>query len=259
MDIEITCNTDDDIIFENVSINSRQHEGWIKQVPAHDGHAVIVGGGPSVAENLPAIIQRQNHGQIVFALNGAAGFLNRHGVLPEYQVILDARRDNVGLVGHALNYLFSSQCHPDVIGSVQDVILWHPAMENLDDHLPEHGDEYALVGGGTTVGLSAMCLAYTMGFRKLHLFGYDSSHRNTLGHAYSQPLNDRDPLCKVTIGDKVFTSSLAMARQAELFPDVCNTLLDLDCIITVNADGLIMAVVDEMRAHSPLSTDSVSD
>jgi hypothetical protein len=256
MDIEIICNTDDAELFGNVSLNSRSCNKWITEQPAHDGHAIIVGGGPSLVEFLPMIEKRRELGQVIFALNGTAKFLNRHNIVPEYQVILDARPENIDLIGKAKEYLISSQCHPTLFESVGNVTTWHPAMEGIETHLPEYKNEYALIGGGTTVGLSTMCLAYTLGYRKMHLFGYDSSHRQTMGHAYSQSMNANDVLCKVTVNGKVFTSSLTMARQAELFPTVCNNLIDLGCIITVDGDGLIMEVVKSMRQNAaPMEED----
>lgn len=250
MDIEITCNTDDEALFANVRENAGAVARWLQEIPAHDGHAVIVGGGPSVAEFLPSILKRRQYGQTIFALNGAARFLNANGVVPDYQVLLDARPDNIDLLAAADEYLIASQCDPAVVDAVGDPILWHPAMDNIVEHLPAHSDSYVLVGGGTTVGLSAMCLAYAMGYRCLHLYGFDSSHRDAMGHAYQQPMNDRDILCKVTLGGKTFTSSLTMARQAELFPHVCNNLIDLGCTITVDGDGLIMEVMNQMRLNA---------
>ena len=251
MDIEITCNTDDEAIFANVRENAHNVRRWLCQTEAHDGHAVIVGGGPSLAEHLPSIQKRLEHGQTIFALNGTAGFLNENGIIPNYQVLLDARPEMAGMLAAAHKYLIASQCDPSVLDMLDDdAILWHPAMEGLVTHLPEHNDPYVLIGGGTTVGLSAMCLAYAMGFRTMHLYGYDSSHRETKGHAYSQTMNDGDIMCKVTLGGKTFASSLAMARQAELFPEVCNNLLDLGCVITMDADGLIMEVMNQMRLHA---------
>lgn len=259
MDIEILCNTDDSQLFSNIAENSRYCNKWVAEVEAHDGHAVIVGGGPSLVENLSLIKKRHELGQKIFALNGAAKFLNSHGIIPDYQVILDARPENLGLLSKAHEYLLASQCDPALFQhfkSLSNVTLWHPALDDIEQHLPKHDNEYALIGGGLTVGLSTMCLAYTMGFRKLHLFGYDSSHRKALGHAYSQPMNSSDILCKVTLNGETFTSSLAMARQAELFPSVCNNLLDRDCIITLDSDGLIMAVYREMRANPAPKTEA---
>jgi len=256
MQIEVTCNTEDEVLIANVRQNSQLVPRWVKSLPAHDGHAVIVGGGPSAADYLPSIQQRIAHGQTVFALNGAGRFLSQNGILPDYQVILDARPENITLLSPAKEHLLSSQCHPTLLTAVSNVTLWHPCMEGVDDCLPDHDDAYALIGGGTVVGLSAMCLAYTLGYRNLHLYGYDSSHREDAGHAYAQPMNAADPVCKVTLGGKTFTASLAMAAQAERFPEVCNNLIDLGCTITVDADGLIMAVLEEMkREPEPITED----
>jgi hypothetical protein len=258
MEIELICNTDDAVLFGNIAANSKRHYEWAKELPAHDGHAVIVGGGPSLAENLWLIKKRYDLGQTIFALNGAAKFLNANGIKPHYQVILDAREENVTLIDVADQYLIASQCNPAVFEKLdgQKVTVWHPAIEHIEPYLTGYESEYALIGGGLTVGLSSMCLTYALGFRKLHLFGYDCSHRNTLGHAYSQKMNDREPLCKVTVDGQVFTASLTMARQAELFPTVCNNLIDLGCIITVDADGLIKSVLKSMRENPSPTTEA---
>lgn len=252
MDIEILCNTADEELFANIATNARAHGRWAKSLPAHDGHAIIVGGGPSVRDQLGKIKARFRHGQRLFALNGAAGFLNQYGLVPDYQVMVDARPENVDLIGDAEQYLIASQCHPLVFHGLPRVTLWHPAVEGIDAHLPEHSDEFALVGGGTTVGLSAMCLAYTLGYRHLHLYGFDSSHRLKAGHAYAQAMNAHDHLVKVTVGDRTYTASLAMARQAELFPQVANNLIGLGCEITVEGDGLIQEVIKQMAANADL-------
>jgi hypothetical protein len=121
MDIEIICNTNDDELFANVKLNSRSCDRWIAQAPAHDGHAVIVGGGPSVADQLDMIRKRHALGQKIFALNGAAKFLNKNNIVPEYQVILDARPGNIDLIGKADEYLISSQCHPTLFDAVENI------------------------------------------------------------------------------------------------------------------------------------------
>jgi hypothetical protein len=253
--IELTCNTEDEVLFANVARNASLRRDWVKSLPAHDGHAVIVGGGPSLEDYFPKLVSRARHGQTVFALNGAAGFLNARGVLPDYQVIMDARPENITLLSDACEYLLASQCDPGLVSAAKGPVrLWHPCIEGIDAHLPEHGDEYALIGGGTTVGLSAMCLAYTLGFRNMHLYGFDCSHREGLGHAYRQPMNLADPLAKVTVDGQTFTASLTMAGQAERFPIVCDNLIALGCAITVESDGLIKAVMAQtQKAPEPIT------
>ncbi len=248
MDIAIECNTADAVLIQNIIANSRRPLKWIsmREPPLPEGrdHAVICGGGPSLADTLDSIRWRHGLGQKVFALNNAAGFLAAHDIFPDYQVIVDARPHNAGFVGCAFEYLLSSQCHPMVFDkALPDATwLWHPLIERIldeDQRFVNDPRPYSLIGGGHTVGLSAMCLAYTMGYRKLHLYGYDSSHLGEATHAYAQPQNVRDPECEVEAYGRTFHCSLAMARQMELFPDVANNLIELGCVITVDGDGLL--------------------
>lgn len=252
MKIDIQCNTEDEVLFQNVAINSRRDLEWITETQEHDGHAVIVGGGPSMAEYVETIRWRQGLGQKVFALNGVAQFLKEHGITADYQVVLDARPQTVSLIGPAKEWLLASQVDPACFEKAINTKLWHPKIEGIEDHLPDRRESLTLIGGGTTVGLSAMCLAYTMGYRKLHLYGYDSSHRET-GHAYSQPMNATEPVCKVTVFGKTFKASLAMAKQAEFFPTVCDNLIDLGCVITVEGDGLLPFMVRESASRQRMT------
>lgn len=255
MEIQLTCNTAAAELLANIAASSARPLAWVKSLPAHDGHAVIVGGGPSLADNLGSIRKRIEHGQTVFALNGSAAFLNRHEIVPDYQVILDARPENVALKARAHEHLIASQCHPSMFDGLKRVTLWHANLDDIEDHLPIPRPAYALISGGPTVGLSAMNLAYALGYRSLHLYGYDSSHRNGDAHAYDQPAMLRDPICQVTLGGETFTSTLSMARQAERFPSVCDDLIALGCVITNDSEGLIMAAMRASQAPEVLAED----
>lgn len=246
MDITITCNTPDDVLFANVRQNSELPLEWVTSKPEHDGHAVIVGGGPSLADTLDMIRWRKSLGQTVFALNNAARFLLDNGITPDFQVILDARQENAQFVCD-VPLLAGSQCHPDVFKASTKAILWHPVIEGIEEYIDK---DCELIGGGTTVGLSTMCLVYALGYRKMHLFGYDSSYRMGESHAYEQALNKGEALAETVFEGVKYFSSLTMARQAELFPQMCNNLLDAGCTITVDGDGLIPAIAKSM-ARTP--------
>ena len=242
MKIETTCNTPDHVLFQNIKQNSKRDIEWLKQVEAHDGHAVIVGGGPSAEDWIEEIRIRQANGQTIFALNGAAKWLKGYGIKPEYCVVVDAREINTGFVGHANTDLLSSQCHPSLFDKSPRSILWHQEypdnMPEFEAALPESQPEHTLIGGGTTVGLSAMVVAYALGYRNLHLYGYDSSFRGEKAHSYGQ----HDPQridCVCTVAGREFNTTLAMAKQAELFPQLSDSLIDLGCTITIRGDGLL--------------------
>lgn len=242
MKIETCVNTADEILFKNIFDNSRRPVRWVKNIPEHDGQAVLVGGGPSAADWVAEIRYRQSEGQTIFALNNAARWLEEIGIKPDHQVIVDARPNNVAFVNHAKHHYLASQCDPSLFETAHNVTLWHQFypkdMGKFEAALPEYDDDYVLVGGGTTVGLCAMALAYTLGYRKLHLYGYDSSYRDDRMHAYAQ----HDPQavdCVSTVAGKTFNTTLAMAQQAEFFPQFSDQLLDMGCMITIRGDGLL--------------------
>ncbi len=244
MKIETCVNVPDNILFENILHNSKRPLSWVKSVAAHDGHAVMVGGGPSSTDWIEEIHWRQSIGQTIFALNGAAKWLYEQGITADYQVVLDARVQNKWFIGYAKKYLLASQCHPILFDRVppSDTKLWHQDypdnMEQFDAALPADCPAHALIGGGTTVGLSGLALVYALGYRQLHLYGYDSSFRNGESHAYTQIDNQAIP-CVNTVEGREFHTTLSMAQQAELFPQLSDMLIDAGCVITIRGDGLL--------------------
>lgn len=252
MEIELFCITPEDVLVPRIAENCANYPARIRTVPAHAGHAVIVGGGPSVQEKISSIKARQEHGQTVFALNGAAGFLNSHGIIPEYQVLLDPQEFLTDYFGAAVNYLIASQCHPRVLAvSPKPPVLWHVATEGREFTTPQHPDGDCLVGGGYSVGLCSLCLAYAMGFRALHLYGFDSSVTELGDHAYPNPVSgaahkyDTPPEVVATVGGQRFQTTLQLAKQAQTFTKVCDDLLAAGCVVTLDCGGLLKALVDE--------------
>lgn len=253
MEIDVFCITPDDELFAQIRANSASCKRWAKSVEAHDGAAVLIGGGPSVRSRLEAIKYRQSQGQTIFALNGVCKFLNENGIIPDYQVLLDPQEFLTSYIGVAKDYLVASQCHPSVLAAVPDPTLWHMAVEGVEAQIPETGEDLLMVGGGVTVGLTSMCLAYSMGYRVLHCYGLDSSYEDQT-HAYPLPAIDAakilhkpvagERVC-VTTGGKKFISTLCLTKQAQNFPKLCDDLMDLGCTVTLDCDGLLWAIVQQ--------------
>lgn len=237
--IQLICNTSDEAIFSNIEINSKRPLKWVTGEEAHDGVAILCGSGPSLADKLDDIRWLSASGGKIFAMNGAAKFLYDNGIIPDYQVIIDAREETAQLVGHAKCHLFASQVHPSCFDEVDNAVLWHLQVEGIDDYLSDYEDAYCLIGGAASVGNTATCLAYAMGYRNLQIFGYDSSHRGTAGHAFHQKMNDGDPCASVRFGKKDYICSLTMKLQAEKFQDTAKELKKLGCHIEVHGDGLL--------------------
>lgn len=237
--VHVVCNTSDEQLFANIWQTSRRTGEWLKLSDSHNISAVLCGSGPSLADFLPQIAKMQHDGCKVFALNGSAKYLYDHGVIADYQVIIDARQQTSELVSHAREHLFASQVHPKCFELAPNAKVWHLQIEGIEDHFPPYEDDYCLIGGAASVGNTATCLAYSMGYRDLHLYGYDSSQRNGNSHAFSQPMNDGEPVASVTFGGKDYLCSLTMKLQAEKFQETSRSLSQLGCKIAVYGDGLL--------------------
>jgi SAM-dependent methyltransferase len=122
--------------------------------------------------------------------------------------------------------------------------MFHLANIGITDLLPQERVEeggFSLIGGGVSVGITALTVAYTLGYRRFHLFGYDSSNRGTT-HAYPQPMNANVPEMDVEWGDKVYRCSMPMKLQADAFFRYAEALKEAGVEITVHGSGLLPAM-----------------
>jgi uncharacterized Rossmann fold enzyme len=251
-------NENDETLYENVRINSARDIPWIEETPEHDRHAVLIGGGPSLEETLPEIKWRKERGQILFALNGTAKWLKNHGVTPDYLVTIDAREKNANFsYGLPANkFIFASQCSPAMFDSVpQDCVsLFNCAgLTEIGSAFPV-GKTGIVIGGGITSGLTAMALVYAMGYRKIHLYGYDSSDRAGEQHAYKQDETDAEKKrLEVWLGSQKFSTGFALYKQAEAFQSFAKNLADCGAVITVHGDGLLPAIARQMTIASEMA------
>lgn len=263
-DLDLVCNTADEILTKNIRSACKRNVPWIAQCLPHDGHAVIVGGAPSVKKFLEEIRFRKGVGQKIFALNNAFAFLRENGIEPDTQVMVDARSENAEFVPEesSATHYFASQCHPDVWDKAEklNTVLWHSYTDIIDDGLenPERKPEL-LIAGGTTVGLSTMALCHGLGYRKIHIYGMDSSYSDENHHAYSQSLNDRDVVLDVVCHDRKFKSTAWMVAQANQFQTLAITLAEMNVLLTIHGDGLIPWIAKHLEMSARPDTEIVKD
>jgi hypothetical protein len=180
LQVAVTSNVSLEDINRNVAVNSARGFKWFACRDAFTECAIIVGGGPSLADNT-ATIRKMAEEHVVIAVNGASKFLSERDIAVDYQFIMDARPENASLIDpDAMNYMLASQCHPALFNLVPEartemVHLNSPDIENNFSTVQRKGGGYTLIGGGGSVGNSALCLAHAMGHRGLHVFGFDSS------------------------------------------------------------------------------------
>lgn len=244
LEILVRCNTEMDQLKANVEYALSLGLPELTQLPANERSVCIVGGGPSLKTNLPELKARSNSGQEIWALNGAAQYLEDNGIHVDAQWIVDARDVNERFVGGNWTHYLASQCHPSLFTKAEgEIILWHEAT--CDEFIPK-GKAVTLVGGGTTVGMKALCGAYALGFRYIHVYGMDSSFEGDHHHSYAQPENDRDAQIDVNVEGKKFKAASWMIRQVEDFIGLSDELASLGCEINVHCGGLLGHVAQKI-------------
>jgi hypothetical protein len=196
---------------------------------------VLVGGGPSLKNKLAELRWRASLGQTIFALNGAAKYLMECGITPQHAIILDARPENISFISPIHTFL-ASHCDPSLFDAAQRATVYHVNTAGVEEGL--EGRQADLISTGSTVGLVAIGIAHVMGYRKFHLYGYDSSYK-TDHHAYEQKGNDGDAVIEAVVGNRTFKCAPWMVHQVQQFQNLASQLIATDCIITVAGDGLL--------------------
>ena len=244
-ELDAVCNVEADQLADNIRASSKRDLPWLDLYAEHQGQAVIVGGGPSLAQTLPEIQWRKSIGQTVIAVNGSAKFLNAHGIKPDVHVVIDARPGNAKFLKALSDQQFiASQCAAETFDAASNPTLFHMNIAGIQDIIP--GDRVAhLISSGTTVGLAAMAIAYTQGYRAMHLHGFDSS-LDEHHHAYQQAENDGDAIIEATVGNRTFKATPWMVKQAQQFQELALQLAEAGVVITVAGDGLLPFVAKKM-------------
>jgi hypothetical protein len=197
---ECGVNTPDSMIVVQVAESIRRGLPQVYPHAVNDQTALIVAGGPSLAETERELARAAWAGNKVIALNGAYQWCIDRNIKPSAAVILDAREFNSRFIEQPVEgckYFLASQCHARAFDLCADreTYIWHacsagePELEMLKEFY--FGRTYP-VTGGTTVGIRAILLMRMLGFASMELFGFDSCWLNGANHAYEQPENARD-------------------------------------------------------------------
>lgn len=155
----------------------------------HELEAVLVGSGPSVKNEIKNLEKKNrerfpNGKYLFFGIKGGHDFLLENGIEPHFGIAVDPmekiHRENFLKKAKECKYFIASQCHPTLFDTLiargEQVIIWHLLTDNLMKWSQEEGSpifQHYFIPGGSTSGLRTIVLAYAMGFRKFHLFGYD--------------------------------------------------------------------------------------
>lgn len=219
LNLEMSVNCSDGELLSNLEASRKRNLPKLRlDAMVRERPLVICGSGPSLAWNFKKIPENAD----VMALNGAYKFLRAAGVKPNYFAMLDARPANTnfleGVEGDDALFLFASQVHPDVFEKARGLRagVFHLASATTQKVFP---DEELYVGGGGTIGLTALGIALALGYRHVILMGYDSSFVGPHRHVQFQSQNQVEEEFSVWVKDRQYRTTKAMAAQAmDFFP-----------------------------------------
>lgn len=238
----ITCNQPDDVVWAQIRENVRRGTPRLTHM-----RACVVGGGPSLVDNIAALRSRAEAGWHIFSLNASHDWLMREAsIIPTHHVMYDSREFMSEMVRNwrsDIRYYISSQCHPyvfDVLSKAPHVTMFH--SHNYDQSLKffaENDPKAIVLGGAPTVGIQALNLLCALGYRAAELYGYDSSWRENRRHAYDQIQNADQKEYTFVFGGKSYVTSAPMADQARRFMEDFDGWCALGLEIAVVGDGLL--------------------
>lgn len=225
------------------------------RIPPHDGEIALVGSGPSVQGELFALKQLKAKGHPIMAIKGSHDWLIERGIVPDFALAVDPLPRIADLYRKpkgSVVYFMASQCHPDVFKALTGfkVVLWNVYTKSAYEYWNKYSkrkkvkNSLAFIGGGSTSGLRAMALAYMLGFRKLHLFGYDSC----LGDANLLKITG-EKAEKVVVAEangRAFLCDMAMSQQAKEFEQQLRQLMP-EARVKCYGDGLIPEIAKGLK------------
>lgn len=244
---------------ENIKRNLRQTlESNYKSfnsllAPPHDGEVSVVGFGPSLKRTYKDL-----RGD-VWACNGSHDWLIEKGVVPKYAMFWDAH-SVVSQFVHPhkdVTYLVASRCNRGVFEALEghNVFVWHAAGDAyLDDFLCEYKRAEPMLSGGSAAVTRAMVVATCMGYRKINLFGADSSYEGEFTHAKKSLVDE--PLLTIWCNGKKFQSTSWLAGQVEDFKLLAPMMREQGCDLQIYGDGLLphVAQINGFKVHQSHST-----
>jgi hypothetical protein len=229
-------NTSEEEILNNVRANIQRP---LPQLNIYDTQpnreVVIVAGGWSLADTVNELHELALERKAILCVNGAGNFCVENHIRPDILMVLDAREANLAFVKDPIpdcKYLLSSQCHPSLFDACEgrDTYIYHILTFQEVEYAilyKYYGPNFKCVPGGSTVGLRAISVSHMLGWRLMHLFGFDSCYApDGRHHAYEQKWNDGEGVAdmwaelKSGIGDnpiQKFRCSSWQAHQVEQF------------------------------------------
>jgi uncharacterized Rossmann fold enzyme len=176
----------------------------------------LAGGGPSLKRHIKTLRRFDT----VLAAGSSHDFLVEHGVRVKYSLLLDAHStvtaSYIKYPSPDTTYLVATHCPESVFKALEGypISMWHCIMDSQQAFLEEIEPGYQGLGGGCTSGLRAIYMAGVLGYKNLHLFGYDSClPDDDMTHAY--PLQDEKIEREGIAADRIYEIRFGIGEPGE--------------------------------------------
>lgn len=253
-------NNDRSAIISNIETNIKGHAVESLRVR----RALLVAGGPSAADYLGEIKRLKSLGWELFTVNGAHDWLIKEGIFPSSCVVMESQEVVDTFIRNPqmdCTYYLASQVNPKLFTRLvrggYKVVMFHAQLDDEATALVERLDpDPTIFAGAPTVGLHALGVMYTLGTKKVNVYGLDSSHRPNADHAYdNSQQNHVEPLEFIFKGER-FISTGTWASQADRFAKIWPMYFKLGMRIEVFGDGLLPAMYRHVKGKTLLELKS---
>lgn len=213
---------------------------------------ILCAGGGSLLEHVDEIQCAQLKGMDVVCVGNAGHALMRHGIKVNGHILVDGAVRNRSFIVPTVDtrYFVASQCDPSILHALhrhKHVFIWHAGcvadeQKDLDLYYGKSG--WFQILGGSYVTLRAISLLHCLGYKYIHIYGFDSClSKEDKHHAYDQPNADRQKSAEVEIGGRKFKANFWMLDQASQFCESVQNKRFGDSQLAIHGNGLIAHMV----------------
>lgn len=235
----------------------------VRKIDEHGEEIVLVGAGPSLVDTVEEVRRLKNEGKLVVAIKSAHDFLIDRGIIPDVALAVDPQEKIANLYRKPhedVSYFIATQCHPEVFDALHNnkLVTWNLFTKSVFSYWKGHFDRKKqdsslfFVNGGSTSGLRAIGLSWVIGYRKCHLFGFDSCLKPPEGEVTEESLKQSDlkingvkiekDVMVVDADGKRFYCDGAMALQANEFLHQLEKMKEIR--VKAYGEGLIPWIVE---------------
>ena len=231
-----------------------------KRCQWNDEEVAIVSAGPSLKKSFRELQQLQNRGVRIVCVKHSHNTLLENNIQPWACTILDPRPFNEksthGYVRKELlaephprvMYWVATMSNPDVVTHLLDkkakVVAWDAYCNAIEGW--DFFKDRLLITGGTCAGMRSIGLLHTLGFRTMHLYGFDSCIEGEPENKDELAEDGRKKWLKVSVGEdnKPYWTTGELLAQAQDFEKLMQRE-EIDLDIHVHGDGLVKALWDD--------------